>query len=178
MEHPSVEESFLGAGLSQASSIAKLLTKMGRSSMKGTVDLFSAKHVSLKQILGKWRLSQEVEVRKGAFVSCPATIEFCEDHDVISYFEGNEFVSKFTFREREWPRTCTITFEAEAFQGPRDDVPIRMLYRGRFKKSIMNPNVIFIRGSMYRVSTSIFGAKQKRKVGKFKMTQRRYQGRR
>ena len=154
-------------------SLSKDVLSVGRSSMKGAVDLLSAKHVYLDQIFGKWRLSQEVEIREGVFVSCPATVEFCEDNVVYSYFNDNEFTSEFIFKERNWPRACTITFQAEAFQGPRDEEPRRMLYKGRFKRSIMNPNVIFIRGSIFKLSGKLMW-KSKRKVGTFKATMRRY----
>ena len=154
-------------------SLSKDVLSVGRSSMKGAVDLLSAKHVYLDQIFGKWRLSQEVEIREGVFVSCPATIEFCEGNVVYSYFNDNEFTSEFIFKERNWPRACTITFQAEAFQGPRDEEPRRMLYRGKFKKSIMNPNVIFVRGSIFKLSGKLMW-KSKRQVGTFKATMRRY----
>jgi len=170
--HPT-EESYLDAGLKLTQQGMSKVLKMGRGLGKGTVDLLAGKHVYLDQILGKWRLMQDVEVGRGAqaIVSCPATIELCDGGEARSYFGDAECVTQFTFRERAWPKYCTVSFEAEAFQGPQDDTPVRMLYRGRFKKSILNPNVIFVRGTMYRVSRNVFGAKRRTKCGKFKMTQ-------
>jgi hypothetical protein len=168
------EETLVDATMNKASVGMSKVFKMTRGFGKGTVDLLAGKHVYLDQILGKWRLMQDVEVRKGAYVSCPATIELCDGGEVRSYFEDAECVTSFTFRERAWPKYCTISFEAEAFQGPQDEAPVRMFYRGRFKKSILNPNMIFIRGRMYRVSRNVFGTKKKTFVGKFKMTQTRY----
>jgi hypothetical protein len=173
MDYPRpAEESYLDAGLKNAQNGVSKLFKMGRGLGKGTVDLLAGKHVYLDQILGKWRLMQDVDVGRGAqaIVSCPATIELCDGGEARSYFGDAECVTHFTFSERAWPKYCTVSFEAEAFQGPQDDTPVRMLYRGRFKKSILNPNVIFVRGSMFRVSRNVFGAKRKTRCGKFKMT--------
>jgi len=173
LEYPT-EPSMVDVGLKQASHGIQKMVKMGRGFGKGTVDLLAGKHVYLDQILGKWRLMQDVEIGKGAMVSCPATLEFCDGGEVRSYFEDQECITHFTFRERAWPKYCTISFEAEAFQGPNDDTPVRMFYKGKFKKSILNPNVIFIRGRMYRIRRNVFGAKKRLQVGKFKMTQTRY----
>lgn len=167
------DENLLENISTKADYLSKGAMSLTKKSMKNAVDLLAAKHVYIDQILGVWRLSQEVEVRKDVFVSCPATIEFCKGNEVISYYNENEFVSEFIFKERSWPRPCTITFQAEAFQGPRDEEPVRMLYRGRFKKSLMNPKVIFIRGSIYKISGRLVW-KSKKKVGKFKATMRRY----
>lgn len=166
-------QSLVDAGLTQAAHGIHKVFHMSRSLGKGTVNLMAGKHVYLDQILGKWRLMQDVDLGVGAIVSCPATIELLDGGVCLSYFEDQECVTKFTFRERAWPKYCTISFEAEAFQGPNDDSPVRMQYRGKFKKSIMNPNIIFIRGRMYRVTRNVFGAKKRVKCGKFKMTQLR-----
>jgi hypothetical protein len=85
-------------------------------------------YVDNGQSSGKWRMEQEVELRKGATVTCPATIEFTEQGQVITAFEGKLFTSEYKFTERPWPRKCTIQFEATAFQGPNDKEPVSYLY--------------------------------------------------
>ena len=146
------EPSMLGQGLASATDFANMALKMTKGSVKAAVDLCANKHVSLLQIVGKWRIQQEIEVRKGVFMACPATIEFLEDGSVVTMCEGQEYKSDFSFKERSWPRKCTISFQARAFQGPKDPEPVAMYYKGYFKRSILNPNVVLIRGKVYRLS--------------------------
>ena len=88
-------------------------------------------------------------------------------------FDGKEFVSEFKFTERQWPRKCTIEFEATAFQGPQDKDPVSMYYKGFFKRSLTNPQIVLIRGKVYKLVGKLFW-KQQKKCGKFKATKRRY----
>ena len=97
--------------------LAVSIGKVSKSLVKSTVDLCVVKHVTEDQIRGKWLLRQEVEVRKGIFVSCPATVQFMEDGTVVTVFEGVQHQTKLTFTERQWPLKCTVKFEAKAFQG-------------------------------------------------------------
>ena len=97
--------------------LAVSIGKVSKSLVKSTVDLCVVKHVTEDQIRGKWLLRQEVEVRKGIFVSCPATVQFMEDGTVVTVFEGVQHKNKLTFTERQWPLKCTVKFEAKAFQG-------------------------------------------------------------
>lgn len=156
--------------LTTAAAAAFKLTKGG---VKVAVDFVSAKHVTLTQFVGKWRMEQEVQISKGASITCPASLEFTEDGRVITSFEGKVQTSEFKFIERPWPRKCSIQFEAAAFQGPSDKEPVSMFYRGHFKKSILNPNVVLIRGKVYKLTGSMFWKKQK-KCGTFKATMKRY----
>jgi hypothetical protein len=166
---PSVMEIGVG-GLATAASAAFKLTKGG---VKTAVDLISAKHVTLNQIVGKWRMEQDVQVSKDASITCPATLEFTEQGQVVTSFNGKVYTSEFKLTIRPWPRKCTISFEATAFQGPKDKEPVSMYYKGYFKRSIMNPNVILMRGKVYRLKGKFLWKSQKR-CGVFKATQRRY----
>ena len=166
---PTIFETGIGS-LSTAAAAAFKLTKGG---VKAAVDLVSAKHVSSSQIAGKWRMEQEVQISKRASVTCPASLEFTEDGQVLTSFEGKISTTGYKFTERPWPRKCTIQFEAAAFQAPGDKEPVVMYYKGHFKKSMMNPNVVLIRGRVYKFEGSMFWKKQK-KCGTFKATQKRY----
>ena len=166
---PTMFETGMGS-LSTAAAAAFKITKGG---VKAAVDLVSAKHVSSSQIAGKWRMEQEVQISKGASVTCPASLEFTEDGQVLTSFEGKVSTTGYKFTERPWPRKCTIQFEAAAFQAPGDKEPVVMYYKGHFKKSMMNPNVVLIRGRVYKFEGSMFWKKQK-KCGTFKATQKRY----
>ena len=165
--------SILETGANSLTSAAAAAFKLTKGGVKLAVDLVSAKHVSAIQIVGKWRMDQEVQIGKGATVTCPATLEFTEDGRVITTFEGKTFTSDYKFTERPWPRKCSIHFEAAAFQGPGDKEPSSMFYKGYFKKSIMNPNVVLIRGRVYKLLGKLFW-KQQKKCGTFRATQKRY----
>ena len=86
--------------------VVSAITKTSRKVAKTTVDLCVVKHIKQEEIYGKWLMRQEVEVRKGIFVSCPATILFKEDDNssgggvVSTVFEGHEHKFKFKFTER------------------------------------------------------------------------------
>ena len=161
------KNSTLSKGIESASSVVDMAMKLTKGTVKSAIDLCSTKHVNQRQITGKWRLQQEIELRKGSIINCPASIELLKDGTVISYFNDQEFQSQYIFKEREWPRKCTIEFNCKAFQGPGDTEPRNMYYRGYFKRSIMNPNLIFVRGKVYRLSGKMFWKKQN-KIGKFK----------
>jgi len=159
--------------IGSASDLANMAFKFTRGSVKAAADLCANKHVTLAQVAGKWRIQQEIEVRKGVFVACPATIQLLEDGSVITTCDGQVYKSEFVFKERAWPRKCTISFQARAFQGAKDKEPVAMFYKGYFKRSIMNPNVVLIRGKIYRLSGKLFFKKQER-CGRFKASKRRY----
>lgn len=77
---------------------------------------------------------------------------------MLSSFDDQEFQSNFTFKEREWPKKCTISFSipaasfstvAEEERGTPDTV---FLYKGSFKVSLLNRRVVLMRGSVYKTS--------------------------
>lgn len=91
--------------------------KAGKSIVKTSIDMCVAKHVTMEQVYGKWLIRQEVEIRKGIHVSCPATIHFKEDEGVVStMFEGVEYKSKFTFKERYETKHSSQSFTLFTFQ--------------------------------------------------------------
>lgn len=167
------KSSVFSSGLESASGLMNMALKVTKGSVKAAVDLCANKHVSLMQIVGRWRLQQEIEIRKGVFVACPATIDLLDDGSVITTCDGQEYKSEYIFKERAWPRKCTISFQARAFQGNKDKEPVAMFYKGYFKRSIMNPSVVLIRGKVYRLSGKMFFKRQER-CGRFKATKKRY----
>ena len=137
------------------SSIAKssldITTTATVASLKGTGKaayyLASPKHVSRADIVGIWRLDQNA-----LQASCAANIELTMRGDVLVTYEGQEFRTPYYFAERSWPRSCTIQFEARAFQGPRDKEPVNMLYVASFRKKIADRNVIKMIGKIYQIT--------------------------
>ena len=66
-------------------------------------------------------------------------------------YQNQTYVSTYLFRERSWPQSCTIEFEARAFQGPQDEEPVLMRYKGFFRRKLVDSNVIKIVGYIYEV---------------------------
>ena len=165
--------SILDSGLKSISTLADFAAKVTKKSLKLSVDFLASAHVIQSKILGKWRLHQDVEVRKGVILSCPATIEFLDDSTLLTFFNDEEYKSEYSFKEKNWPQKCSISFNAKTFQGPKDAEPVNLYYHGYFKRSLLNPNIIFIRGKVYSLKGKSFWKKQQ-KIGKFKLTKSRY----
>lgn len=166
--------SAINIAFNAAKKTADLATTTAVSSIKGStraaVHLASPKYVSRNDIIGVWRFDQQVgSMPDGPFTSCAANIEFTLKGETITIYNKKEMVSTFLFVERSWPRSCTIEFEANAFQGPDDKVPVKMLYRGYFRRKIAKRSVIKIEGKMYSISGrgSLFSRKREVLVGSF-----------
>mmetsp|Transcript_31514 Transcript_31514/g.45369 ORF Transcript_31514/g.45369 Transcript_31514/m.45369 type:complete len:299 (+) Transcript_31514:1241-2137(+) len=151
-------------------SIATFGGSIVKSAIKTTVDFACNKQVSLDQILGKWRLHQEIRLPRGNSLSYPVAIELLKNGTIISSFDDEEFRSEFEFKERPWPKKCTISFripsvrldvvddneevmssEEKASSGSgllRPDTVL--LYKGSFKVSLLNRKVVLMRGAVYK----------------------------
>ena len=117
-----------------------------KSGGKAAYYLTAPKFVSRKEVCGIWRLDQSI-----GSTACAANIEFTSNGDAITKYHGEENVNGYLFQSRSWPRSCTIEFQAEAFQGPEDDFPVRYVYKGSFRRKIADKNVIKIVGKIYEV---------------------------
>jgi hypothetical protein len=103
-------------------------------------------------------------------ISCAANVEFVPRGDVLVKYQDETFETTYLFRERSWPQSCTIEFKARAFQGPHDEKPVLMHYKGFFRKKLVDSNVIKIVGYIYEVPRKggMWGGGRKgRKVGTF-----------
>ena len=85
---PSPKSTYFEKGLESASDAVALAMKMTRSTVKGAVDLMSYKHVGVREIVGKWRMSQEVELRKSgnSLFNCPATFAIMANGSIVTSF--------------------------------------------------------------------------------------------
>lgn len=136
-----------------------------KTSGKAAYYLTAPKFVTKREIVGVWRLDQSI----GQAV-CAANIEFTPQGDAITKYKGEEDSHGYLFQSRSWPRSCTIEFEAKAFQGPGDEVPVSYYYKGYFRRKIADKNVIKIVGKIYEIRRSKFGkgrANAGREVGSF-----------
>lgn len=110
--------------------------------------------------------THQVENADG-IVSCAANVEFTPRGDVIVKYGEKSFVTSYLFRERGWPQSCAIEFEARAFQGPNDDEPILVRYKGSFRRKIADSNIVKIVGTIYEVKRKGLWKGQPRKIGTF-----------
>ena len=126
--------------------------KMTRSSVKSIYDFIQNKYVTKPQILGKWNIMQDIEIKKNVIINYPASIEFYENNTLRTQFEGQNYFSGFTFHENKWPKKCKIEFTAKACVLDGGNEPVLLSYKGFFKGSVMKPSIIFIRGKIYQTS--------------------------
>lgn len=146
--------------------------KITSSSVGKVAGLFQPnKYVSLREVLGVWKVKQKITEPGGEVERCEATLEIRKDGTVVTFFEGKELVSEFLFKERQWPRSCIIEFEARAFQGPYDREPQPKFYKGYVRRSLMNAGSVRLEGKIYDVQGTFFW-RQKRQVGKFRAVKR------
>lgn len=159
----------------KTASIAKksinLATAATLSTMKGTGKaayyLASPKYVRRDSIYGVWRLDQVIvhpaNLRRSRHehsygneeaISCAANFELTPKGEVITKYDSSEHKTIYLFASRKWPRSCTIDFEARAFQGPDDTEPLLYSYKGYFRKKMADPRVIKIVGKIYHVNQS------------------------
>ena len=153
-----------------------LATSATMTSLKGSGKaayyLASPKHVSRSEICGIWRFDQVLHSMGGGesdTVACAANIELTLRGDALVTFEGETDESIYHFFDRKWPQSCTIEFEAKAFQGPEDERPIRYWYKGYFRRKLADKSVIKIVGTIYECERTRFGKGHKRgqEVGSF-----------
>lgn len=147
--------------------------KLTGNSVSKVAGLFQPnKYVGLREVVGVWKVKQKVSERPGdPLERCEATVEIRKDGSVVTFFDGKELVSEFLFKERQWPRSCIIEFEARAFQGPYDREPQLKFYKGYVRRSLMNPQQVRLEGKIYEVKGTFFW-RQKRQVGKFRAVKR------
>ena len=133
-----------------AMKVTSSLLSLSKKTVKVGLDFLAGKHVTVEDISGKWKIEQEVEIKEDVIINCPATIHLMENGTVETYFEDKQYHTTFILTEKSWPLACRIEFEAYAFQSPYDKEPVLMKYKGYFKRSLLNPRVLLIRGRIYR----------------------------
>lgn len=157
---------YANLAVNMAKKTANVATSATVSSIKGStraaVHLATPKHVSIRDIVGVWRLDQHVDADGDATTTttCAANVELTPRGDVVTRYSkggGNSDeeqvkLSPYTFTERSWPRSCAIEFEARAFQGPGQEEPTNMLYKATFRRKLADTSVIKMEGKIYRVS--------------------------
>jgi hypothetical protein len=153
----------------QAQDIAKKTLSIASNTAMGTIKtsgkaayyLTAPKFVSKPEIYGVWRLDQTV-----GSTPCAANIEFTPT-EVITRYLGEEVVNGYLFQSRTWPRSCTIEFEAEAFQGPGDEKPVKFIYKGYFRRKLADKSIIKIVGKIYEIRKRFGKSVRGEEIGSF-----------
>lgn len=110
--------------------------------------------MSKDEIYGIWRFDQCIGTS-----ACAANIEFTFSGDAITRFDDGSSQSGYLFQSKSWPRSCSIEFEADAFQGVEDDRPVRYYYKGYFRRKLADKSVIKIVGKIYEVKKRFWKGK-------------------
>lgn len=152
------------SALDRTSDLAKqtlnIATSTTLKTIKGTGKaayyLTAPKYVTHDEVYGLWRLDQVV-LGDTIGDTCAANVQFTRKGDVVTqYNQEKEERTVYHFRSRSWPRSCTIEFEATAFQGPRDVRPVTYYYKGVFRRKMADKSVIKIVGKIYEIKRGRF----------------------
>jgi len=138
----------IGALASVMSKTANVITSTAISSVEGTAKFAAPKFVNEGEIHGTWRLDQQVDFGNGP-VSCAANVLLSPGGKVTTFYKSKNYYTNYIFKQKHWPRHCTIEMDAFAFQLPSQGEPIRLIYKGSIRRKIMQPSVIKIHGKIY-----------------------------
>lgn len=143
--HPAIRGTL--AALRVASDASLALVK---GTIKASVDALSVKYVDRSDIVGTWRFEQTITEEDGSEVVEAASIEVLRNNTARSRCRGVTALRPYSFTQRPWPRRCSISLEAPTHIYPGASEPSNVMYKGYFKRSLMNRDVVFIRGSVYQ----------------------------
>lgn len=110
----------------------KAVTGAAKLSGKSAYYLLRPKHVERQEMIGLWRIDQQVGGLDdddgggddiGLPVEASAVVEFTKEGDVIlqNAATNQTFRSSFTFSKQKWPASAKIEFAARAFVVPSDN---------------------------------------------------------
>ena len=86
---------------------------------------------------------------------------------------GTDFYP-YTFIERNYPLFCSVKFIIPGFIFSNDDNnngnddAKTFLYKGTFRRKILDPSIIYIKGKIYKIEKTMFGGKKEILVGTFR----------
>mmetsp|Transcript_23026 Transcript_23026/g.35529 ORF Transcript_23026/g.35529 Transcript_23026/m.35529 type:complete len:317 (-) Transcript_23026:2318-3268(-) len=142
--------------LQAVQSLTVKTTSLAVTSTKAVASIATPRYVTINDLVGTWRFDQSIFEKDASDLSevttCAANIQFDKKGNLSTSYNGKVMKSRYVFRQRSWPRFCTIEFEARAFQGPADKQPVLMFYKGVFKRKVMRKSVVKIEGKIYAIS--------------------------
>ena len=146
------EQGFAEGALRILSTASKSSFNIAKYSVKTALDALSIKFVKKSEVIGIWRVEQTLFVADGSQPNIQAvTIRLKRNGTVETRFKGKTYSALYAFVQRTWPRYCTINFEAQTLVDSRSEEPVSLYYKGYFKRSVLNRDVILMRGSVYQM---------------------------
>ncbi|CAB9525456.1 expressed unknown protein (Partial), partial [Seminavis robusta] len=130
-----------------------------QTSGKAAYYLMRPKSISEREILGVWRLDQQVGMKQST-----ANIELTSRGQVIIRSGDDETIiwkAPFSFVAPTWPQSCRVEFEARAFQPAGSKKPRLFFYKGYLERKMADSSVIKMSGILYEIERpkSMFGRK-------------------
>lgn len=143
---------WINSALHTAKSIAATSALLAKSSLKASARALSGKFIDDDEIVGAWLLQHVVRGDKDdEDIVSGVTIRFLGNGTVSTRYKGATYMAPYTFTQRSWPRYCTIDFEAVTDIDRSTGKLVTMIYSGHFERSLLNSNVITLRGNIFRM---------------------------
>lgn len=126
-----------------------------RHSGKAMYHLMKPKHVDKEELLGLWRLDQQICIGDMDPLECSATIELTASSILVTMYDDEDTSTEeapWTFQPATWPWSAKVEFTAKAFMidpSHRDRQTFR--YKGYVERKLAARNVLKIRGKIYRI---------------------------
>lgn len=119
--------------------VAGTVTRSGKLAFH----LWRPKDVDGKEIVGLWRLDQQLNDG----LSSAATVELTRDGFVRM---GEEPETSYEFVRRSWPKACKVEFVARAFS-VEGRPPIRFFYKAYLYRKMADKSVIKMQGKIFQI---------------------------
>lgn len=160
--------------LDLAEKSVKLSTKTAfmtaKQSGKAAYYLIKPKHVEKKELVGLWRVDQQISGDDDIPLECSANIEFSpKDVLVTVRDEEGEVIMKtpWKFKPSRWPRAAKVEFAAKAFmvEGHQE----LYYYKGQVDRKLAARSVIKIKGDIFRIEKAGWRGKERKyiRIGTF-----------
>ena len=154
----------------------KLTTKTAlgtvKQSGKAAYYLVKPKHVEKQELVGLWRLDQQVQQRHDdpVPIECSANIELTRTSVLVTIASADDnekdkiLETPWNFKPARWPRAARVEFAARAFAGASTRGPQLFFYKGQVDRKLADRSVIKIKGKIYRIEKTGWRGKTVRHV--------------
>jgi hypothetical protein len=124
-----------------------------KQSGKAAYYLIKPKHVDKKELVGLWRIDQQISGDDALPLECSANIEFSPSDVLVTVGDEQEnklrMKTPWKFQPSRWPRAAKVEFAAKAFmlEGHQE----LFYYKGQVDRKLAARSVIKIKGDIYRI---------------------------
>ena len=142
----------------------KLTTKTAlgtvKQSGKAAYYLVKPKHVEKQELIGLWRLDQQVQrhANDPVPIECSANIELTPTSVLVTIASENDdddddqiLKTPWKFKPARWPRAAKVEFVARAFSSSSTGRPKLFFYKGQVDRKLAARSIIKIKGKIYRI---------------------------